>query len=72
MGNCVITIRVTGTHHNGARSDIDQMAGDFVDHLKAKGHSVADATITSGGTQDLAHKESRFPLREDNPKFYGG
>lgn len=62
MGNCLITVHVTGAHHNGKRTDIDQMAADFVDHLKAKGHAVTAAAIVSGGEHDLLNTTSRFPI----------
>lgn len=61
MGNCLIAINVTGGHHNGLRTDIDQMAADFVDHLRAKGHNVTAATVVSGSEQDLLVPESRYP-----------
>lgn len=62
MGNCLISIHVTGSHHNGLRTDIDQMAGDFVEHLKAKGHNVTTAKIVSGGEQDLIDPGTRYPM----------
>ena len=32
MGNCLISIHVTGAHHNGKCYDIDQMAGSSSRH----------------------------------------
>jgi hypothetical protein len=70
MGNCIVSVHVTGSHHNGSESDIDQMAAKFADELKAKGHIVSAATIVSGGEYDLLNTASRLPLRLDNPDFY--
>lgn len=62
MGNCLITVHVTGAHHNGADSDIDQMAAAFVDALKAK-HNVTAAHLVSGGEYNLMDKAARFPIK---------
>lgn len=63
MGNCLISVHVTGAHHNGEPYDIDQHAAQFVDRLKAAGHNVTAATIVSGGEHDLLNTVSRFPLK---------
>lgn len=63
MGNCIIVVHVTGSHHNSIESDIDQMAGKFVDELKQK-HHVTSASIVSGGENDLMHTAARFPIKE--------
>lgn len=63
MGNCLISIHVTGSHHNGQVRDIDQMAGKFVDDLK-RSHSVTHASIVSGGEYDLANEKARLSLKE--------
>lgn len=70
MGNCLVSVHVTGAHHNGLQSDIDQMAASFVDALKASGHNVTGATLVSGGENDLLSTASRFPLRDVKPEFY--
>lgn len=62
MGNCLISIRVTGCHHNGLANDIDQMAADFVGEL-AKNHNVTGAVLLSGGEQDLTDPLRRFPIK---------
>jgi len=62
MGNCLVSVHVTGSHHNGLETDIDQMAADFVASLKRKGHMVTAATLVSGGEQDLV-LGSRLPLK---------
>ena len=62
MGNCIISIHVTGAHHNGVDYDIDQLAAAFVDSLKARGHSVTAATMVTGGEYNLLDEKARFPL----------
>jgi hypothetical protein len=61
MGNRIVSVHVTGSHHNGQGSDIDQMAADFVDALKTKGHNVTAASIVAGGEGDLLNPAARFP-----------
>jgi hypothetical protein len=68
MGNCLIAIEVTGSHHNGEPADIDQMAAVFVGLLKAKGYHVSHAALNVGGGYDLQMKG--FPLKADEPEFY--
>lgn len=70
MGNCIVSVHVTGTHHNGQGYDIDQLAAKFADELKANGHTITAAAILSGGEYDLLNTASRFPLQLDNPSFY--
>lgn len=60
MGQWNITIRGTGAHHNrdadGKAShpqDADRMLSRFVRELRKAGHSLASATITHGGEQDV-------------------
>lgn len=65
MGNCVVTVHVTGCHHNGLPNDIDQRGAEFVDRLKADGHVVTAASIVSGGEQDLVNPAVRYPLMVD-------
>jgi uncharacterized protein (DUF2237 family) len=62
MGNYAIVVHGTGSHHNGLRTDADQMAADFVEHLRAKGHNVTSASIVSGGEHDLLDPGSRYPM----------
>lgn len=62
MGNCLISIHVTGSHHNQVEHDIDQMAAKFVDELKAK-HNVTAAHLVSGGEYDLMNTTARFPIK---------
>lgn len=63
MGNCLISVHVTGGHHNGLPKDIDQLAHDFVKELKFLGYSVTAATLTHGGESDLLNTASRLPLK---------
>lgn len=55
MGNCTITIHVTGSHHNNRDDDIDAMVRTFVAELKASGHSVTHAVLTNGASEELHH-----------------
>lgn len=55
MGNWNITIRGVGAHHNtGYPVDANRMAAEFVQKLRDAGHTVASATITYGGEDDLS------------------
>jgi hypothetical protein len=63
MGNCLVTVHVTGSHHNGKEGDIDQIAAKFVDTLKLT-HNVTSASIVTGGENDLLNTASRFPLKD--------
>jgi len=65
MGNCLISIHATGAHHNGVDYDIDQLAYEFVDLLKTKGHNVTFAALVSGGETDLMNSGSRMPLKSE-------
>lgn len=60
MGHCIVSVHVTGSHHNGKANDIDQMAARFTDGLKAAGHNVTASTITSGAENNLL--QDRLPL----------
>ena len=62
MGNCLITVHVTGAHHNGKSFDIDQAAARFVDHLRTMGHNVTAAHIVSGVEHDLLNTAARYPV----------
>lgn len=70
MGNCLISVHVTGPHHNGQSYDIDQLAAKFTDELKASGANVTAATLVAGGENDLLNTDARFPLKSDKPEFY--
>lgn len=65
MGNCLVSVHVTGSHHNRSSSDIDQLAIEFVDTLKRKGHNVTSASIVNGAEQDLLNKATRLPVNPD-------
>lgn len=57
MGNWNITIQGAGAHHNHALAidyDANKMAAEFVEKLRAAGHSVTSATFTHGGSDDIA------------------
>lgn len=54
MGNCTITIHLTGSHHNDDyHKDANRMSVRFVEELMAAGHHVEGASFTSGGREDL-------------------
>ena len=58
MGQWNITIRGTGVHHNKGpdnKTDANRMAAKFVRELKAAGHTIAGATITHGGEDDVSN-----------------
>lgn len=59
MGNCTITVHLTGSHHNKKNpKDANRMAATFVDELKAAGHNVEHASFTHGGREDLLDSSS--------------
>lgn len=63
MGQFTIVIHGTGAHHNwetddkgyikGRRNDYDAdlLFAEFVDKLKARGHTITGATFTVGGME---------------------
>lgn len=55
MGNWNITIRGLGCHHNpDLETDADRMTAEFVEKLKAAGHTVASATFSTGAEYDMS------------------
>jgi hypothetical protein len=69
MGRCVITIHVTGSHHNKASRDIDQMAAEFVQEL-SKFHTVTEAYMGSNA-QELKSTEVLFPKEANSGSLDG-
>lgn len=54
MGQWVIEIHGTGSHHNkGYDKDANKIAAKAVQQLKEAGHSITRATITFGGEEDI-------------------
>jgi len=54
MGQFHISIEGMGIHHNKKTpNDANRLAKEFVDKLKAIGHTVTKASFTSGGSDDL-------------------
>lgn len=45
MGNWKIEIEGLGIHDNGRPDDVEALAADFVEHLKAKGQRVDGARV---------------------------
>lgn len=52
MGNWNVTIQGVGCHHNNAPHDIESLTKKFVADVKAAGHSVSLANVTTGGLTD--------------------
>lgn len=54
MGNWNISIKGVGVHHNKSYpDDANRIAAECVAKLRAAGHSIASATITYGGDDNL-------------------
>jgi hypothetical protein len=63
MGNWNITVQGTGCHHNRDNpSDADRLAAEFVERLKAAGHTLVSATFTAGSRTDLPCGPSGRPI----------
>lgn len=58
MGHYRITIEGCGSHHNKIASDAENLASDFVEQLKRRGHTVESATfeLASGRNADHSHQ----------------
>jgi len=70
MGQCLISIHVTGSHHNNSASDIDQMAAEFVAEL-GKLHTVTAAYMTNSVEQDLKATTILFPIQDSSSPLDG-
>src|SRR5262249_15830177 len=68
MGSCIISVHVTGSHHNSVEHDIDQMAAEFVDELRRK-HNVTAAFILAGNEHNLLNTGARFPIKVQGGKL---
>jgi hypothetical protein len=71
MGNWNITIRGVGCHHN-RRADVkdaNKAAAEFVQRLKADGHTIVAASFTYGGEDDISAPEKYLADRAqvENP-----
>lgn len=56
MGDWNLTIQGTGPHHNqpgNDDTDVDKIAPEFVDRLKAAGHTIRSASLTYGGAEEV-------------------
>ena len=61
MGNWNLTIAGVGSHHSGSAADVEQMAAKFADELKAAGHSVTRAHVTTtGGEIDVLNRRGEL------------
>ena len=54
MGNWNITINGVGQHHNGQPRDVERLAAEFVERLRANGHTVTVAGVTTGSAVDIS------------------
>lgn len=80
MGQFTMVIHGTGAHHNWATDekgyikgrrndhDADLLFAEFVDHLKAKGHTITGATFTVGGMEGAENVIRTFSAGEGRPK----
>lgn len=53
MGNWTLVIHGTGPHHNDKDYDVEKLAAVFVQQLQANGHSIQDARVNMGSTQEI-------------------
>lgn len=66
MGNWHISIKGTGPYQNDDKNDAEQLAADFVDQLKAAGHSIVCADVTTHGALNISDgKKSLAQAEED-------
>jgi len=49
LGNWNMTIQGVGAHGNGIEADIEQIYKRVLEEVKAGGHNIVHASITSGG-----------------------
>ena len=54
MGNWNINIVGAGQHHNGQPRDVEQLTAEFIDRLRANGHTVTAGIVTTGGVVDVS------------------
>lgn len=60
MGNWNVSVEGVGCHHNGKPYDVEAITNEYVKQLKAAGHTVTKATVTTGSTIAISG--------EDKPK----
>jgi hypothetical protein len=60
MGHWNITVRGVGCHHNRSADvkDANKAAAEFVQRLKADGHSITAASFTCGGEDDITDADA--------------
>lgn len=64
MGNWRITIEGHGQHHNKQAADAENLASDFVEQLKRRGHEVSSATFA---LQRRRENHEGFEYAPDEP-----
>lgn len=69
MGNWAIVVRGTGSHHNKRYpKDANRAAAEFVQRLKADGHSIVEASFTYGAADDLSVPDVYLANRDEAEK----
>ena len=61
FGECLITIRLRGAHHNASDSDANRIARRHVADYRASGHEIISATFSNGAEEDLASTPKEIP-----------
>lgn len=69
MGDWAIFVQGAGIHHNkGQKQDANRMSAEFVQSLKAAGHTVRFASFTHSGNDNIGDPEKYL---ENLDKIYG-
>lgn len=61
FGECLVTIRLRGPHHNASDGDANRIARRHVADYRASGHEIISATFSNGAEEDLAATPKEFP-----------
>lgn len=61
FGECLITIRLRGAHHNASDGDANRIARRHVADYRASGHEIISATFSNGAEEDLASTPKEIP-----------
>lgn len=59
FGECTITIRLRGPHHNASDTDANRIARRHVADYRASGHEIISATFSNGAEEDLADMKEK-------------
>jgi hypothetical protein len=66
MGNWVIVIQGTGSHHNGTEVDADVIAKSCLTKLAIAGQQITSATFTNGASETITPSPISVPLSNAN------